>query len=318
MPLLTADSQHVVRAAEIFRAGGIVAFPTETVYGLGALAFNPQSVARIFEIKGRPHFDPLIVHVVDCKMLLRVVGEFPPLAQRLAERFWPGPLTIVLRKTDLVPSLVTAGLPTVGVRMPSHPVARALIAATGEPLAAPSANPFGALSPTRASHVFDALGEAIDLVIDGGKTECGIESTIVALDPEPMLLRPGAIAAELVEAITGSLARGRTAVVRSPGQLPAHYAPRTPLRVVEPASVPLAQRKGAGVLALSESFEGYDAEQILCAGGDLHEAAARFFDALHELDSLGLQRVDAQPVPERGLGLAIMDRLRRAASQRLT
>jgi L-threonylcarbamoyladenylate synthase len=313
MSLFTAGFENVARAAEILRAGGVVAFPTETVYGLGALAFNPRSVARIFEIKKRPHFDPLIVHVVDRAMLSRVVSEFPSLAQRLAEHFWPGPLTIVLPKAETVPSLVTAGLPTVGVRMPSHPVARALIAATGEPLAAPSANPFGTLSPTRASHVVEAFGEVVDLVIDGGKTERGIESTVVALEPEPTLLRPGAIGCELIEAVIGSLRRERTAAVLAPGQLPGHYAPRTPLRVIEPAGVPHGQRTGAGLLALSERFDGYAAAQILSPSGDLREAAARFFEALHELDSLGLGRIDAQPVTESGLGLAIMDRLRRAA-----
>lgn len=313
MNVVPADFEGVARAGEILRAGGIVAFPTETVYGLGALAFNPQSVARIFEVKGRPHFDPLIVHVLDSRMLARVIEEFPPLARRLAERFWPGPLTMVLPKASAVPGLVTAGLATVAVRMPAHPVARALIESAGEPLAAPSANPFGTLSPTRAQHVASALGDRVDLVLDGGRSEQGIESTIVALSPRPTLLRPGALPVESIERVTGPLARDHGGTVRAPGQLEQHYAPRTPIRIVEPSAVPSAERSRAGLLALAQAGEGYAAARILSASGDLREAAARFFEALHELDALGLDRIDAQPVPEHGLGLAIMDRLRRAS-----
>jgi L-threonylcarbamoyladenylate synthase len=204
MTIVAADAQGLARAAQILRDGGVVAFPTETVYGLGALAFDTSSVARIFEIKGRPRFDPLIVHVADRPMLARVVAEFPALAQVLAEQFWPGALTLVLRKSAAVGGLVTAGLPTVGVRMPSHPTARALLETVGAPLAAPSANPFGGLSPTRAEHVAQGLGERVDLILDGGSSECGIESTIVALEPRPALLRPGAIAVEAIEAVSCS------------------------------------------------------------------------------------------------------------------
>lgn len=315
MDVLPASPRSILRAAEILRAGGIVAFPTETVYGLGALAGNPQSVARIFEAKRRPHFDPLIVHVLDFPMLSRVAAEFPPLAQRLAERFWPGPLTIVLPKHPGVPALVTAGLPTVAVRMPAHPVARSLIEALGAPVAAPSANPFGRLSPTRAQHVVEGLGASVDLVLDGGPSEQGIESTIVALIPEPALLRPGAVAAESIESITGPLARDESGIVTAPGQLEQHYAPRTPIRIVNPSGVSPAERAGAGLLAFSEVFDGYRAVRVLSANGDLREAAACFFNSVHELDALGLARIDAQPVPEHGLGLAIMDRLNRAASR---
>lgn len=317
MPVLPAGPQNIARAAEVLRAGGVVAFPTETVYGLGALAFDAASVARIFEIKRRPRFDPLIVHVLDRAMLAQVVAGLPSLAQALADRFWPGPLTLVLRKAPAVPGLVTAGLPSLAVRMPSHPIARSLIAAVGAPLAAPSANPFGGLSPTRARHVVDGLGESVDLVLDGGTSEYGIESTIVALEPEPALLRPGAIALEAIEAVTGPLARDPGAeTIRAPGQFAQHYAPRTPLRLTDPAEVPRAERGRSGVLALREEFGGYAATRVLSPRGDLREAAARFFDMLHELDDLGLQRIDAQPVPESGLGLAIMDRLRRAAASR--
>jgi L-threonylcarbamoyladenylate synthase len=303
----------------MLRAGGVVAFPTETVYGLGALAFDVRAVTRIYEIKGRPRFDPLIVHVLDDAMLARVAAEFPPAAQALADRFWPGGLTIVLRKTSEVPSLVTAGLTTVAVRMPSHPIARSLLAAVGEPLAAPSANPFGSLSPTRAAHVSEGLGEHVDLILDGGSSEAGVESTIVAFQPEPSLLRPGAIAAESIEDVTGPLVRvgsGGAEPIRAPGQVAQHYAPRTPLRLIEPAAVPAAERQRAGLLAFREPVPGFAASRVLSPGGDLREAAARFFDALHELDALRLERIDAQPVPESGLGAAIMDRLLRAAAAR--
>jgi L-threonylcarbamoyladenylate synthase len=318
MNVLPADPQSIARAAEILRAGGIVAFPTETVYGLGALALRARSVARIFEAKRRPHFDPLIVHVLDRAMLCEVAAEFPAVAQRLAERFWPGALTIVLPKRPEVPNLVTAGLPTVAVRVPSHPIARSLIEAVGEPLAAPSANPFGALSPTRAEHVVEALGRSVDLILDGGKSEHGIESTIVALAPKPTLLRPGAVPLESIEFVTGPLARDGSEAVRAPGRLEHHYAPATPVRIVEASAVPAAQRAGAGFLAFSAAVDGYAAARVLSESGDLREAAARFFDAMHELDALGLARIDAQPVPERGLGLAIMDRLRRASARRST
>ncbi len=316
MPLLPADPENVARAAEVLRGGGVVAFPTETVYGLGAVALNPAAVARIFEIKRRPHFDPLIVHVLDHRMLGFVVSHVSLGAEALIDRFWPGPLTLVLPKAALVPRLVTAGLGTVAVRMPSHPIARSLLEAVGAPVAAPSANPFGTLSPTRAEHVAAGLGERVDLILDGGATEHGLESTIVALEPQPALLRPGAIPAEAIEDVTGPLVRVSGGSVRAPGQLAQHYAPRTPLRVIDPAEVPSKQRRRAGALSLREPFEGYAAVRTLSRTGDLRVAAARFFETLHELDALELERIDAQPLCESGLGLAIMDRLRRAAASR--
>lgn len=282
---------------------------------MGALAFDARAVARIFEAKRRPHFDPLIVHVLDDEMLHAVAADVPPLARALFRRFGPGPLTVVLPKTQAVPRLVTAGLETVAVRMPSHPVARALLQATGAPLAAPSANPFGALSPTRAERVAQALGERVGLILDGGATEYGVESTIVALDP-PTLLRPGAIESEALEEVTGQLALERDGRLRAPGGLSRHYSPRTPLRLVDPKTIPVSQRRGCGALALRERFSGYRSSQALSESGDLREAAARLFEALWELDSLGLERIDAQPLPRRGLGLAVMDRLERAAAHR--
>jgi L-threonylcarbamoyladenylate synthase len=314
VPVMPAEPPGIARALDLLRAGGTVAFPTETVYGLGALAFDRLAVARIFEIKRRPNFDPLIVHVLDRAMLGQVTVELPAFAEALAERFWPGALTLVLRKRDAVPDLVTAGMPTVAVRVPSHPVARALLAGVQSPIAAPSANPFGALSPTRAEHVANALGASVDLVLDGGPSEHGLESTIVALEPRPALLRPGAIPVEAIEAIVGPLARGGDGALVAPGGLPHHYAPRTRLRVIDPSRVPLPERKRAGALTLGDEVGGYAAIQRLSPAGDLRQAAARFFEALHTLDTAGLERIDAQPMPETGLGLAMMDRLRRAAA----
>jgi len=315
MTVVPANAQSISRAAELLQAGGLVAFPTETVYGLGALALDSQAVARIFEIKGRPSFDPLIVHVLDRATLERVAHAFPPAAERLAARFWPGPLTLVLPKAPGVPEIVTAGLATVAVRMPSHPVARALLAAVAAPLAAPSANRFGGLSPTRAEHVERDFGATL-FILDEGRSPHGIESTVVALEPRPALLRPGAIPAEEIEAVIGPLAREEAGPVRAPGQLRRHYSPCTPLRVIEPATVAAAERADAGALSLREEFAGYAVSRVLSRRGDLREAAAGFFEALHALDALGLERIDAQPLPERGLGLAMMDRLTRAMSSR--
>jgi len=315
--VLAATPENVALAAECLKAGGIVAFPTESVYGLGAIVWDARAVARVFEAKRRPSFDPLIVHVLGLEMLDEVAAELPPAAALLAERFWPGPLTLVLPKRPAVPSLVTAGLETVAVRMPSHPVARALIEAAGAPIAAPSANPFGALSPTRAQHVARLLGDAVDIILDGGPTEHGIESTIIGFTPRPTLLRPGAIPLEDLSSVIPSspsviLSLSKDERPTAPGQLPHHYAPRTPLRVANLAEVPPAQRARAGALALREAPAGYGAVRVLSPAGDLREAAARLFDALHELDALGLERIYAEPIEERGLGLAIADRLARA------
>jgi L-threonylcarbamoyladenylate synthase len=325
--LVRADTAAVARAGALLRAGGLVAFPTETVYGLGANAFDPLAVARIFEAKGRPSFDPLIVHVLDDSMLRTVVAAAPESARRLIERFWPGPLTLVLEKAEAIPGIVTAGLGTVAVRSPAHPVARALIAAAGLPLAAPSANRFGALSPTRAAHVAGQLGEGIDLILDAGQSEHGVESTIVLLAGErPALLRHGALPLEEIEAVAGPLADATQAAggdaepLSAPGRLASHYAPRTPLRVVPPATVAATERGRAGLLAfrLPVDGAGYAAVRVLSPAGDLREAAAGLFAALHDLDALGLARIDAEPVPETGIGRAIADRLRRAAARGLT
>ena len=309
--------EAIGRAAELLRAGGVVAFPTETVYGLGADARNDAAVARIFEIKGRPRFDPLIVHVSEPEMAAEVAAEMPPAGAELVRRFWPGPLTLVLPKRADIPDLVTAGLPTVGVRMPRHPLARELIRRAGVPVAAPSANPFGRTSPTTARHVEELLGGAVDAILDGGACEVGVESTILSLaGGEPLLLRMGGLELEEIEAAIGRVrvAPPTDDVPLAPGRTLRHYAPRTRLVLEED----LAAVKGdarAGLLTFrGRGDEGtFGGAEALSRSGDLREAAARLFAALRRLDALGLETIHAELVPERGLGRAINDRLRRAA-----
>jgi L-threonylcarbamoyladenylate synthase len=318
VPIVPATPENLLRAATLLRDGGVVAFPTETVYGLGANAFDESAIARVFEIKQRPAFDPLIVHVLDEAMLSRVVRDVPASARALAERFWPGPLTMVLEKAPQVPDLATAGLPTVGVRMPAHRVTRELLERAGVPLAAPSANPFGYISPTKAEHVARMLGERVDFIVDAGPAEHGLESTIVLLEPEPILLRPGAIDPDEIErAIGRRLARKRSdpSAPLAPGGLASHYAPRTPVRLIRPADVPREERMGSGAITFSVGAEGYTRAEVLSPKGDLREAAARLFAVLHELDAVGLKRIDVEPIAEEGLGVAIMDRLRRASAR---
>lgn len=315
--LVDASPEQLDRAAATLRDGGVVAFPTETVYGLGADALDATAVARIFEIKKRPAFDPLIVHVLDEAMLRLVAETISPAAAKLADRFWPGPLTLVLPKRTEVPEIVTAGLSTVAVRMPAHPVARALLERTGRPLAAPSANPFGYLSPTRAEHVARMLGDRVDLIIDGGPATLGLESTIVRLAGRAELLRRGAVAAEEIEAVIGPLqapAPGAETAPLAPGGLPQHYAPATPIRIVEFARVPRDERAGAAALAFNQVPPGYAHVRVLSEKGELREAASRFFECLHELDDVRPTRIDAEPLPEAGLGASMMERLRRAAA----
>ncbi|MER3414594.1 MAG: threonylcarbamoyl-AMP synthase [Gemmataceae bacterium] len=307
------------QAAETLRRGGLVAFPTETVYGLGACVWDERAIARIFEVKGRPRFDPLIVHVSNEAMRQACVAEWPERAQQLADRFWPGPLTLVVVKSAQVPDLVTAGLPTVALRMPAHPLALALIEKTGAPIAAPSANRFGRPSPTCAEHVVRQLGGDIDLILDGGPCTVGVESTVLSLvDTPPAVLRPGGVPLEALEQILGPVQKSWTAaepsgLPKSPGQLPRHYAPRTPLQIVtDPHPIP-GRRTGLLAFTMPRDTEGFAHVEVLSARGDLREAAARLFAALHRLDEADLDIILAQPVPEMGLGVAIMDRLRRAA-----
>lgn len=314
MRVLVADRPEAIEeAARLIKGGGVVVFPTETVYGLGADAFNPLSVARIFEIKRRPRFDPLIVHIAELGQLPLLAAEWDKRAERLIERFWPGPLTLVLKKRQEVPKIVTAGLDTVAIRMPSHPVALSLIREAERPIAAPSANPFGRLSPTRVEHLSREILEGVDLVLDGGPCPIGVESTIVALVGEPMLLRPGGIPVEEIEEVIGPVKRAAVTLrPMAPGGLPKHYSPRTPLRIMKD-DFEVKEGMKVGLLAFKSPCGGpFHMVEVLSPKGDLKEAASRFFEALHRLDEAGLDLILAEPVPEEGLGLAIMDRLRKA------
>jgi len=317
-----ATPEAIRRAAELIRRGKLVAFPTETVYGLGADALNPEAVARIFEVKRRPRFDPLIVHIADPREVEQLCERVDERARLLMREFWPGPLTLVLPKRGEVPEIVTAGLPTVAVRMPNHPVALELIRKAQTPIAAPSANPFGYLSPTTAEHVYEQLGEEIEMILDGGPCPVGVESTILDLtEEEPQLLRAGGVPVEELERVLGRSVRKAPEGdrPRSPGQLSQHYAPRTPLRLLPPGEAARARPpkdKRAGLLlfrAPDALPEGYARVEVLSERGDLREAAARLFAALHCLDRADLDLILAELAPEEGLGMAINERLRKAA-----
>jgi L-threonylcarbamoyladenylate synthase len=316
---ISHPSRGVMRKATgIIKSGGIVAFPTETVYGLGADAFNPLAVARIFEAKGRPLFDPLIVHIADLSQMGRLAVNIDRRAGRLAGRFWPGPLTMVLQKNGLVPDIVTAGLDTVALRMPDHLIARDLIMGSGTPIAAPSANRFGYISPTKASHVLDQLGDRVDMIIDGGDCAVGVESTIIKLTGErSVILRPGGVPIEEIEAVIGPVERGPEAVKgpEAPGQLPSHYSPSIPVYLAGSIREIDFSRDDAGYLLFKKPAVAIpeNRTEILSADGDLKEAAANLFSSLHRLDGMNIRVIIAEAVPEQGLGIAIMDRLRRAA-----
>ncbi|MCF1707656.1 threonylcarbamoyl-AMP synthase [Tabrizicola sp. J26] len=311
---LRPDEAGLSRAADLLRAGELVAFPTETVYGLGGDARSDLAVARIYEAKGRPRFNPLIVHLPDVDAA-RVLGDFDQRAERLALAFWPGPLTLVLPlrpDTGLSP-YVTAELPTVALRVPAHPVASALLRAFGGPLAAPSANPSGRVSPTRAAHVIEGLDGRIAGVVDGGACAVGVESTIIGLDGPAVLLRPGGVPAEAIEAVLGHPLQqgGSTVKPTAPGQLASHYAPGAAVRLT-------ASRPEPGEVWIGFGPGCEDADLSLSATGDLVEAAANLFHLLREADRLAGPdgRIAIAPIPEAGLGRAINDRLRRAAAPR--
>ncbi len=314
-PSQTADICH---AAEIIRAGGLVAFPTETVYGLGANALNTKAVARIYEVKRRPHFDPLIVHIAEYQQADELVTEFPQKARELTDLFWPGPLTVIVPKSQSVPDLVTAGMPTVAIRIPSHPTALRLLKEAKCPVAAPSANLFGTISPTSAEHIRRQLGQHIDFILDGGACSVGIESTIVSfVGSRPIVLRPGGITIEQIEAVIGSVDVASFSDHRSlsPGRLERHYAPRTPLRLVDRiTSIPKQMR--VGLMSLEPiNLEGLAAVEVLSQSADIAEAAANLFAAMRRLDEAGLELIIAVEVPNQGIGRAINDRLYRAAKK---
>jgi len=309
------------KATAIIKSGGIIAFPTETVYGLGADAFNPLAVARIFEAKSRPLFDPLIVHIADLSQINLLAAGIDKRAGRLAGRFWPGPLTLVLPRHERVPGIVTAGLDTVAVRMPDHLIALDLIKRSGTPIAAPSANRFGYISPTKAAHVLEQLGDRVDMIIDGGNCSVGVESTIIRLtDERNVILRPGGIPVEEIEAIIGpvEVVPETATASEAPGRLLSHYSPSVPVQLADSLREIDFSSTGAGFLLFRRPDFDVPLErtEILSVDGDLNEAAANLFSSLHRLDGMGLRIIIAEPVPERGLGIAIMDRLRRAARKK--
>ncbi|MCG6205518.1 threonylcarbamoyl-AMP synthase [Rhodopseudomonas sp. HC1] len=308
------------RAAECLRDGGLIGFPTETVYGLGADAANAAAVARLYAAKGRPSFNPLIAHVADFAAARRI-AVFDAIAERLASAFWPGPLTLVLPKAAgcAVADLATAGLETVAIRVPAHPVAQTILRAFGGAVVAPSANRSGHVSPTTAAHVLADLGGRIDLIIDGGPVTVGVESTIVGCVGSPMLLRPGGVPREAIERVLGrplgTSSPSPTAAPVAPGMLASHYAPRATVRLTAAVVKP-----GEALLAfgpdLPPGAEAAIALRNLSPRGDLAEAAANLFGYLRELDGCGASAIAVMPIPNEGLGEAINDRLRRAAAPR--
>ena len=347
---LAIDRAALAPAADRLRSGGLVAFPTETVYGLGAHALDRAAVRRVFEVKGRPPTDPLIVHVASVEDMTRLVSDVPEIAQTLAARFWPGALTLVLRRASAVPDEVTAGLQTVAIRMPSHPVARALLELAGVPVAAPSANLFSRPSPTRAAHVLDDLDGRIDLIVDAGPTELGIESTVLDVTSDsPTILRPGAVTLEMLrQALPGitnlsrdprSGAREHQAAMPAPGMLDKHYSPRAPMTLYEGngtvdaivADARLARNRGqrVGIIAADEDrrklaaaggVEGGPPLKIVSLGSldEIEAVAARLYAGFRELDAAGVELILARGFPARsGIGIAVQDRMRRAAGNRI-
>jgi len=334
MKILSAKNpSNIKKAAQILAQGGIGAFPTETVYGLGADALNLKAVAKVFEAKGRPVLDPLIVHVAGIKEAEMICRHIPKEARRLMQKFWPGPLTFILPKKNVVPDLVTAGLDTVAIRVPKHPVALKLLRALKTPIAAPSANRFGFISTTDAYSVADELGEKIDFVLDGGPATIGVESTILKLQSDRCeLLRPGGIP---IEEIRRCLPQKKIVQVKhrmyeSPGRMAQHYATRTPLIYlntlidkiipeIEKIQSQCAKRKISfprmGFLGVQRTTKTslFSTEMVLSRKGDMREAAAHLFSTMRKLDRQNLKLIVAEEVPQRGLGLAIADRLKRAS-----
>ena len=325
----TADPGEIARAAQLLHAGGLVAFPTETVYGLGANALDAEAVARIYAVKGRPGTSPLIVHVSSIEMAQSLVANWPEKADRLARRFWPGPLTLVLEKLVLekqlekqpaIPAIVTAGLLTVGVRMPAHPIALALIRAAGVPLAAPSANRFGALSPTTADHVRRSLGSEVDFILDGGPCQVGIESTVLSLtEPRPILFRPGGISRTELEAIIGPVVSAqevqagalRTGAHPAPGLHPRHYSPRTTLYLVSNGKLPA---QGRGIYLQHASPPNRPDIKTIQMPTAVADYAAALYEKLHEADTANVDWIAVDLPPNAPEWEAVQDRLRRAAS----
>ena len=323
--ILAGTPREIMDASEaavyLLSGGFPVALPTETVYGLAAWATNPDAVLRVFTVKDRPKFDPLIVHLPDVSWL-DGVAEIPaqdrPLVDRLVKKFWPGPLTLVLPKKDLIPDIVTGGLGTVAVRISADPIFQTVIQSFGQPLAAPSANRFGRISPTTARHVMEELGGKIHLIVDGGPTTHGVESTVITLRGSDIwILRSGPVTAEDLRPFAKTVANAsRGPMPEGPGQLKSHYAPKTPMKLLQPDERPVGDPKRCmGLLAWcsNDDANGFKAVEILSRNGDMRAAAASLFAKLRVLDAAGLELIVAEPVPEEGLGFAINDRLRKAS-----
>jgi L-threonylcarbamoyladenylate synthase len=315
-------STNISQAAEILRQGELVAIPTETVYGLAGNIYDEAAVRKIFALKGRPLFNPLIVHIKSIQELPKLAREIPEQAQRLAEAFWPGPLTMVLKKQHGVPDLVTAGKDSVAIRIPRHPVALALLEQLDFPLAAPSANPFGCISPTSAAHVESYFSHSLKMVLDGGECAKGIESTIIGFESgQPVLYRLGSIAVEEIEALIGKIAvkNKKEEAPDAPGMLSKHYAPRTSTFLTTDPAAFIQAHPGQkiGLLLFQHRIDkpGVAAQEILSETGSLAEAATNLYAALHRLDKLGLDMIVAERFPEHGLGNSINDRLERATKK---
>ncbi|RAJ92497.1 L-threonylcarbamoyladenylate synthase [Larkinella arboricola] len=316
MVLVGTDVQ---KAKEFLEQGEVIGLPTETVYGLAGNALNPDAVLKIFKVKNRPSFDPLIVHTDSLDKAETFVTAIPEKARRVAERFWPGPVTILLPKKAVIPDLVSSGLDTVAIRIPNHPLALKLLSVLDFPLAAPSANPFGYISPTTARHVVQQLGDQIPYVLDGGSAQVGIESTIIGFsDDGPIVYRLGGMTLEKLEAVLGKVAvrSHSTSNPKAPGMLSSHYAPRKPLLLKTPQEILKTHKpERIGVLAFDELTRliPLENQQILSVTGDLNEAAKNLFAAMRALDALDVDVIVADLLPEMGLGRAVNDRLRRAA-----
>lgn len=323
------DVSRIRKAAKVIKEGGLVAFPTETVYGLGADAFNPKAVARIFEAKKRPLEDPLIVHISKREDLFKLAKDISNTALKLTKRFWPGPLTVVLKKSDIVPYIATAGLDTIAIRMPASQIALTLIKEAQTPISAPSANLFSRPSPTTSQHVLDDLEGKVDLVIDGGRTDIGLESTILDLTQDtPSVLRPGGVSMERLQDVikTIHLFKSQDEII-SPGMYPQHYSPKAKVILVNEndrigvekvrklAYDFILQSYSVGIIAKEENKEKYSEFNVksLGPGDDLIKCAANLFSVLRDFDRFGVDVIISESVKEEGLGLAIMDRLRKAA-----
>lgn len=318
--ILKGNIKNIELAAKELLNSGIVAFPTETVYGLGADGLNSTAVAKIFEAKQRPSFNPLILHVSSRNQLKELVNIENDKVYKLINAFWPGPLTLVLPKKKIVPDIVTAGNPTVAMRMPQHPIAKALIEACGKPIAAPSANQFGFLSPTTAEHVEKQLGNKINIILDGGKSDVGVESTIVEVTEDKVwLLRYGGISLEQLQGVCDSVEVKEVDANKpnAPGQLLHHYAPKIPMKFLSEITSKELDGKKVGGLFFKENKTKIDFAHIefLSKGGDMREAAANLFFHLHEMEVKDLDIIIVEPIEEKGLGIAIMDRLAKATNR---